>query len=114
MVGQHRSSQEEKWKMARLCRLHGPKQSLPKGPIPHAPDRLAGGRDSRPSSDEFPGCLSGLSSNTTSPEGSGEDNLCDAYWELSLQSNAVWPEERRFHLLKDDDENVRATVRQEH
>ena len=37
------------------------------------------------------------------PWGSGEDNLCDAYWELSLQSNVVWPKECRFHLSKDDD-----------
>ena len=106
MVGQHHGSQEEKWKVVSLCRLHRPKQSLPKGPVPHASDRPTGGRDSGPSSDEFPGCLLGLSSNTAGPEGSGEDSLCDAYWELSLQSNAVWPEERRFYLLKDDDENV--------
>ena len=32
--------------------------------------------------------------------------FCDAYWELPLQSNAVWPKEYRFHLSKDDDENV--------
>ena len=34
----------------------------------------------------------GLSSNTVSLGGSGEDNLCDAYWELPLQGNVVWPE----------------------
>ena len=67
-----------------------------------------------PSSNEFPGCLSGLSSNTVGLRGSGEDSLCDTYCELSLQSNAIWPEEHKFHLSKDDDENVRATVRQEH
>ena len=74
--------------------------------VPHALDRPIGGRNGRPSSDEFPRCLLGLSSNTTSLEGSGEDSLCDAYWELPLQSNTIWPEERRFHLSKDDDENV--------
>ena len=114
MVGQHRGGQEEKWKVAGLCRLHGPKRSMPKRPVPHALDRLTGGRNGGPSSDEFPGCLLELSSNTASLEGSGEDNLCDTYWELPLQSNAVWPEERRFHLSKNDDENVRATDRQEH
>ena len=61
MVGQHRGSQEEKWKVASLCRLHKPKQSMPKGPVPHASDRLVGGRNSGPFSDEFPGCPSGLS-----------------------------------------------------
>ena len=76
--------------------------------------RPVGGRNSGPSLDEFPGCLSGLSSNTTGPGGLGEDSLYDAYWELPLQGNAIWPEERRVHLSKDDDENVRATVRQEH
>ena len=105
---------KKKWKVASLCRLHGPKQSMPKGPVPHASDRPAGGHKSGPSSDEFPGRLLGLSSNTAGPGGSGEDSLCDAYYELSLQSNVVWPEEYRFHLSKDDDENVRATIRQEH
>ena len=114
MVGQHHGSQEEKWKVVSLCRLHGPKQSMPKEPVPHASDRPVGGRNSRPSSDEFPGYLSRLSLNTAGPGGSGEDSFCDAYWELSLQSNAVWLEKRRFHLSKDDDENVRATIRQEH
>ena len=41
-------------------------------------------------------------------------SFLDAYWELPLQGNAVWPEERRVHLSKDDDKNVRATVRLEH
>ena len=63
-----------------LCRLHRPKQSIPKGPIPYASDRPAGGRNSGPSSDEFPGRISGLSSNTAGPGGLGEDSLCDAYW----------------------------------
>ena len=85
-----------------------------KGPVPHASDRLAGGRNGGPSLDEFLGRLSGLSLNTAGPGGSEEDSLCDAYWELSLQSNAVWPKERRFHLSKDDNENVRAVIRQEH
>ena len=79
MAGQHRGSQEEKWKVVSLCRLYGPKQSMPKGPIPHASDRPVSGRNSGPSSNEFPKRLSGLSSNTAGPRGSGEDNLCDAY-----------------------------------
>ena len=83
--------------------FHGPKQSMPKGLVPHALDRPAGGRKSGPSSDEFPRCLSRLPLNIAGPGGSGEDSLYDAYWELSLQSNAVWPKERRFHLSKDDD-----------
>ena len=53
MVGQYRGSQEEKWKVASLCRLHGSKKSMPKGPVPHASDRPAGGRNSGPSLDEF-------------------------------------------------------------
>ena len=114
MVGQHRGSQEEKWKMAGLRRLHGPKQSMPKRPVPHTLDRPAGGCNSRPPLDEFLGCLSRLSSSIASPRGLEEDNLCDAYWELPLQGNAIWPEERRVHLSKDDDENVRATVGQEY
>ena len=114
MVGQHHGSQEEKWKMAGLCKLHGPKQSMPKGPVPHALDRPAGGCNGGPSSDEFPRCLSGLSSNTAGLGGSREDSFCNAYWELPLQGNVVWPEKRRVHLSKDDDENVRATVRLEH
>ena len=53
MVGQHGGSQEEKWKVANLYRLHGSKKSMPKGPVPHASDRPAGGRNSGPSLDEF-------------------------------------------------------------
>ena len=79
---------------------------MPKRPVPHASDKLAGGCYSGPSSDEFLRCLSGLSSNTTSPRGPGEDNIYDAYWELPLQGNAVQFEERRVHLSKDDDKNV--------
>ena len=103
MVGQHRGGQEEKRKVTSLRGFYGPKQSMLKGPVPHALNRLAGGRHSRPSSDEFLGRLSGLPLNIAGLEGSGEDNLCDTYWELSLQSNAVWPKECRFHLSKDDD-----------
>ena len=84
MVGQHHGSQEEKWKMAGLCKLHEPKQGMPKRPVPHASDRPAGGCNSGPSLDDFPRCLSGLSSNTASPRELGEDSLCDAYWELPL------------------------------
>ena len=79
---------------------------MPKRPIPHALDRLASGCNSGSSSDEFLRCLSGLSSNTTSPRGPREDNIYDAYWELPLQDNVVRPEELRVHLSKDDDENV--------
>ena len=92
--------------MVGLCRLHGPKQSMPKGLVPHASDRPTSGRNSGLSSDEFLGCLSGLSSNTASLGGLGEDSLCDTYWELPLQDNVVRPEELRVHLSKDDDENV--------
>ena len=52
---------KEKWKMAGLCRLHGPKQSLPKRPVPHASDRPAGGCNNGPSSAELLRCLSRLS-----------------------------------------------------
>ena len=114
MVTQHGSGEKEKWKVASLRRFHGLKQSVPKEPIPHASDRLAGACHSRTPLDELPGRLSGLLSNTAGLGGSGEDSLCDAYWELPLQGNAVWPEERRVHFSKDDDENVRATVRLEH
>ena len=87
---------------------------MPKRPVPHASDRPTGRCNSRPSSDEFLRCLSGLSSNTTSPRGSGEDSFCDAYWELPLQGNAIRSKECRVHLLKDDEENVRVAVGQEH
>ena len=114
MVGQYRGGQEEKWKMMGLCGLHGPKQSMPKRPVPYASNRPADGCNSRPSSDELLRCLSRLSSNTTSLRGSGEDSLHDTDWELPLQGNAIWSEERRVHLSKDDDKNVRAAVGQEH
>ena len=87
---------------------------MPKRPIPHALDRVAGGCNSRPSSDELLRCLSRLSLNTTSTGGSGEDSLRDTNWELPLQGDAVRSEERRVHLSKDDDENVQAAVGQEH
>ena len=87
---------------------------MPKRPVPHASDRPAGRCNNKPSLDEFLGRLSRLSSNTTSPRGSGEDSLRDTYWELSLEGNVIRFEERRVHLSKDDDENVRAVVGQEH
>ena len=34
MVGQYRGSQEEKWKVVSLCRLHGPNKACPKDPFP--------------------------------------------------------------------------------
>ena len=75
--------------MESLRGFQGPKQSMSKGPVSHASDRLTGGRNGGPSLDEFLGRLSGLPLNIAGLEGSGEDNLCDTYWELSLQSNAV-------------------------
>ena len=68
MVGQYHNGQEEKCKMAGLCRLHGPKQSMPKRPVPHATDRPVGGCDSRPSLDELLRCLPRLSLNTLALE----------------------------------------------
>ena len=87
---------------------------MPKRLVPHASGRLASECNDGPSSDEFLRCLSRLSSNTTSLGGSRENNLRDTYWELPLQGNIIRSEERRVHLSKDDDENVRAVVRQEH
>ena len=79
MVGQHRGGQEEKRKMASLCGFYGPKQSMPKGPVPYASDKPAGGRHCRPSSDELPGRFLGLPSDSAGPEGPRESNLCHAY-----------------------------------
>ena len=87
---------------------------MPKRPVPHALDRLAGGCNDRPSSDELLRYLSRLSPNTISLGGPGEDKLRDTYWELPLQGNVVWSEKRRVHLLEDDDKNVRAAIGQEH
>ena len=79
---------------------------MPKRPIPHASNRPAGGYNNGPSSDELFKCLPRLSSDTISPGGLGEDTLRDTYWELPLQGNAVWYEERKIYLPKDDNENV--------
>ena len=32
--------------------------------------------------------------------------FCYSYWELSLQSNVIWLEEYRIHVLEDDNEDV--------
>jgi len=37
---------------------------------------------------------------------SREDGFCYSYWELPLQGDALWFEERRGYLLKDDDPDV--------
>ena len=76
---------------------------MPKRPVPHASDKPVGGCNSGPSSDEFLRCHLGLSSNTTSLGGLGEDIHRDTYWELPLQGNVVWFEELRVHLSKNDD-----------
>ena len=33
MIGQHGSGEKEKWKVASMCRFHGFKENLPKGPF---------------------------------------------------------------------------------
>ena len=76
---------------------------MPEGLVPYASDRPASGRHHRPSSDELPGRLPRQPLDTAGLGGPRENSLRHAHWELPLQSNAIWPKERRFHLLKDDD-----------
>ena len=58
MVGQYSGGEEEKWKMASMCRFHKFEQNLSQGSFPHASNRSVGGCHCRPSSDELFGCLS--------------------------------------------------------
>ena len=86
MIGQYNGSKEEKWKVASMHRFHRLEQGLSKGPLPHASDWSASGRNCRPFSDELFGCLLGIPPNTTGFEWLKEDNFCHPYWKLPLQS----------------------------
>ena len=57
-----------------------------------------------------PYTLPGLSSDTFGLRQLGKNGFCYPYWELSLQSNAIRVEERRIHLSKNDDKDVRVAI----
>ena len=65
MASKYYSGEEEEWEMASVRRFHRLQQSLPQRSIPYAQNRLASRCHGWPSSDEFFGCLPGLSSNTS-------------------------------------------------
>ena len=71
-------------KVASVRRLHRLEQSLSKRSFPPSSNRPVGGRNSRPSSDEFPGRLSRIPSNTAGLRRSGENSFCHSHWELPL------------------------------
>ena len=81
-------------------------KACPKDPFPMPKIDQLGRRYCRSSSDKFLGCFPRLSSDTFSLGRSRKNRFCYSYWELSLQSNAIWLEERRIHLSEDDDEDV--------
>ena len=75
MASKYPGGQEEEWQMESLCRFHGYKLSVPKGPVPYAKDRSIGRCHLWAFEDEFSGRLSGLLSNRPSCQGLGEDNI---------------------------------------
>ena len=68
MAGQYSGCEEEEWEMMGLCGLHRSEYSLPQGPFSHASNRPIDGCHCRPSSDELPGHLSRIPSDTFSSE----------------------------------------------
>ena len=89
-------------------------KACPKDPFPMPQDRLAGGCHCRPSSDEFLGRFSGLSSDTFGLGRSRKNCLCYSSRELPLQGDAIWLEECMFHLSENDDEDVRTNIGKKH
>ena len=64
-----------------------------KDPFPSTLDRLVGGCNCGPSSDELLGCFLGISLDTLGSGRLGEDFFRYAHRELSLESDAFWAEE---------------------
>ena len=96
-------NKEEKWEVTSVYRLYRLEQSPSKGPISHALDWSASGRNCRPSSDELFGCLSRVPLDTFSLVKLGENNFCHSYWKLPLQGDAFWIEKCRLYLLENND-----------
>ena len=75
----------------------------PQGSFLDPSDKLIGGCYDWSSSNELFGCLPGVSSDTINFALLGEDCFHDAYWELSLPSNAIWIKECLVCFPEDDD-----------
>ena len=84
MVGKYGGGKEKDRKVVILRRLHRLKQGLPEGSVPVASNRPIGRRDCRPPQNELPGCLPGLSSNTTGSRKLGENGVHDTHRKLPL------------------------------
>ena len=84
MVSQHCGSKKEERKVVSVHRLHRLEQSLSERSFPSSSDRPVGGRNGRPSSDEFPGRPPRIPLNTIGFRRSGENIFCHSHWELPL------------------------------
>ena len=92
---------KKNWKMADMCGLHRSKQGLPKRSSPYASNRSTSGHHCRSSSDELFKLFSRIPPNTFSFRRSRENSFYYSYWELPLQSDALWVKECRGYLPKD-------------
>ena len=84
MAGEHSGGEEEDGEVEGLRRLHGPEQGVPQGPIPPTQNRSIGGCNRGAPSNELPGRLPGLSSDTPCARGPRENGFHDAHRKLSL------------------------------
>ena len=112
MVGKYSGGKTEDREVVSLRRLYRLEQSVPERRVPVASDRPVGRCNCRPPSNELPGCLPGLSSNTTGLKRSGENSVHDTRRKLPLYGDVFQFKECRIYLPKDDDQNVRTTTRQ--
>ena len=84
MAGKYGGGKKENGEVESLCRLHRLEQGLPERPVPVTSNKPTGRYDCRPPSNELPGCLLGLSSNTSGIRGSGENGVHDTRRKLPL------------------------------
>ena len=84
MAGKYGGSKKENEKVVSLRGLHRLEQGMPERPVPVTSNRPTGRCDCRPPSNELPGCLPRLSSDTTGIRGSGENGVHDTRRKLPL------------------------------
>ena len=84
MAGKYGGGKKENREVVSLRGLHRLEQSMPERPISVTSNRPTGRCDCKPPSNELPGCLSGLSSDTSSIRGSGENGVHDTRRKLPL------------------------------
>ena len=84
MAGKYNGGKKENGEVASLRGLHRLEQGMLERPVPVTLNRPTGRCDCRPPLNKLPGCLPGLSSDTSGIRGSGENGVHDTRRKLPL------------------------------